>query len=106
MGASSCKLYSVDLQLEDVDTKAYCVSNSIQGLVCHNRLEGCIFSHRDSACSQEVPGARFWGGGEAYQYHVLPFGLVSSPRTFTKWVRCAKLYWPILDRSQEMALQH
>jgi len=37
------------------------VSNSTQRLVCHDRPQGCIFSHGNYATTQEVPEVRFRG---------------------------------------------
>ena len=63
---------------------------------------------------------RFAFGGEAYQYRVLPFGLVISPRTFTKCVDAALVPlrmqgirilnyiddWLILAQSEQAAARH
>lgn len=55
----------------------------VQGLVCHDISERCLFSH--SVFSEtDKQLFRFAFGGKVFQFQVLPFVLALAPRTFTK----------------------
>ncbi len=82
--SASTEPLSQSAEVQDAHAKASCVTNQVQGLVCHDRSKRRILPRIHPSVSQEVPKVRFWG--KAYQYRVLPFGLALSPRTFTKVV--------------------
>ncbi len=70
------------VQVQNVNFETNHATDQIQGLVCHDRSQGHILpNHRMFL--------RFAFGGRAFQYWVLPFGLVLSPRTFTIFVDVA-----------------
>lgn len=58
------RLNSAYLQVQDANAETDCVSNSISGLICHGRSEGCIFSYKSGwgtaewkwICSSRKPG--------------------------------------------------
>lgn len=72
---SSFELYSADAQVQDFNTKAYCISNPVQGLVCHNRLDA-YFHIENLVCSN------------LYQVHGCSSGSFATPGH-----PCTKLHW-------------
>ncbi len=105
-------------EVQDALYRAGCVSDQVQGLLCHNRSKRRILPHLHPSPSQGVPEVCF--GGKVYLYRVLPFGLAPSPRTFTKcvdaalaplWLQGIRILihinvWLILAQSELMAVQH
>ncbi len=78
--SASTEPLSQSAEVQDAHAEASCVTNQVQGLVCHDRSKRRILPHIHPSVSQEVPKVRF--GGKAYQYRVLPFG----PSTLTPHV--------------------
>ena len=56
------------------------------------RPERCLLSYRDPPIRQTLPILRFCHNGTAWQFTVLPFGLSTSPRVFTKILKPVLAY--------------
>ncbi len=116
--SASAEPLSHATEVQDAHAQTGCVSDQVQGLVCHDRSKRCIFPCLHPSSTQEAPEVCF--RGEAYQYRVLPFGLALSPRTFTKCVDAALAPlqlqgirilnyiddWLILAQSEQTVVRH
>ncbi|KAK2868642.1 hypothetical protein Q7C36_000513 [Tachysurus vachellii] len=60
-GPAGSELYSEDLQVQDAHAQGDRVPDQLRGLVCDDRPQRCLFSHKHSARAQEVPQVRFRG---------------------------------------------
>ncbi len=101
------------VQVQNVYFETNRATDQIRGLVCHDRSQGRILPNHSKFL-------KFVLGGRAYQYWVLPFGLVLSPCTFTIFVDVAlaplRLQgirimnyiddWLILAQSHQLAVWH
>ncbi len=85
------------VQVQNVNFETNHATDQIQGLVCHDRSQGRILpNHRKFL--------RFAFGGRAYQYWVLPFGLVLGLRL--QGIRLMNYIgdWLILAQSHQLAV--
>ncbi|KAL0154061.1 hypothetical protein M9458_050635, partial [Cirrhinus mrigala] len=111
--SSPSQSLSYEVEVQDAYCQASSVTNQVRGLVCDDRSERRVLP-------QHRKFLRFAFRGEAYQYWVLPFGLVLSPRTFKKCVDAALVPlrlqgirilnyiddWLILAESESLAARH
>ncbi len=59
--SASTEPLSQSAEVQDAHAKASCVTNQVQGLVCHDRSKRRILPRIHPSVSQEVPKVRFWG---------------------------------------------
>lgn len=61
------KSLGTNTEIQNVDDQQHRVTNTVRGLVCHDRSEGRILSHIHPSKSQEVPEIRLRGQGVSVQ---------------------------------------
>ncbi len=59
--SASTEPLSQSAEVQDAHAEASCVTNQVQGLVCHDRSKRRILPRIHPSVSQEVPKVRFWG---------------------------------------------
>ncbi len=62
-GSTAFEFFPLQREVQDADDKNHHVSGPGGGLVCHNRPEGCVFSHPGRSKTQEVPSVCLWREG-------------------------------------------
>ncbi len=80
--SASTEPLSQSAEVQDAHAEASCVTNQVQGLVCHDRSKRRILPRIHPSVSQEVPKVRFWG----QSIPISGSSLRSSTLTFTKVV--------------------
>lgn len=74
-------------------SQEYCVPNSICGLVCHNRSDGCILSYRNSTTTQEVSQFTFRVEDYLLKQRLRPGEWILHPEV-------VELIWQRFDRAE------
>ncbi len=57
-GSAASEFFPLQREVQDADDENHHVSDSRRGLVCHDRLKGCVFPHPGRPETQEFPSIR------------------------------------------------
>ncbi len=62
-GSTAFESFPLQREVQDADDENHHVSGPGGRLVCHQRPEGCVFSHPGRSQTQEIPSVRLWREG-------------------------------------------